>query len=307
MSAATLQVSGLTKIYGAQHAIDDVSFELHKGQVVGFLGPNGAGKSTTFKILTTYIAPTYGTAEVSGYSVTTHPAEVKKRLGYLPEQNPLYYDMYVEEYLSFIGHLHGMKVKSVRSRVAEVIGLCGITIEKNKKIGALSKGYKQRVGLAQSLVHDPEILILDEPTTGLDPNQLLEIRGLIKALAADKTVLFSSHIMQEVQAICDRAIIINKGKIVADAPTAELNKGGTDRKVLYVMFEEPVEKSWFEGIEGTEVSVDGKLLQVHYLPGQNPRKAVMKIITERDLPLRSLEEKQQNMSLEEVFRNLTAS
>jgi ABC-2 type transport system ATP-binding protein len=216
----SVTVKNLTKIYGAQKAVDDISFEAPKGQVLGFLGPNGAGKSTTMKIITCYIPQSKGKVKVCGIDVTEDSQEVRKKIGYLPEQNPLYKDMYVKEYLEFVAGVH--KVAGKHARIREMIGQTGLEREQHKKIGALSKGYRQRVGLAQALLHDPEVLILDEPTSGLDPNQLVEIRALIKNLGKEKTVIFSTHIMQEVQAICDRVIIINKGKMVADDPIDKL-------------------------------------------------------------------------------------
>jgi len=217
----SVKVTNLTKIYGTQRAVDDISFEVNKGQVLGFLGPNGAGKSTTMKMLTCFVPQTSGSALVCGFDTTTEPLEVTKKIGYLPESNPLYYDMYVKEYLEFMAGLHKLG-KITQQRINEMIEVTGLTAERKKKVGQLSKGYKQRVGLAQAMLHNPEVLILDEPTSGLDPNQLVEIRSLIKKLGKDKTVIFSSHIMQEVQAVADRVIIINKGKIVADDSTEKL-------------------------------------------------------------------------------------
>ncbi|MCX6208844.1 MAG: ATP-binding cassette domain-containing protein [Bacteroidetes bacterium] len=212
----------MVKIYGQQKAVDNISFKVNKGEVVGFLGPNGAGKSTTMKILTGYLQQTEGTAIVSDIDVKNNPIEAKRKVGYLPEANPLYYDMYVKEYLSFIAGVHSLN--NINIKVDEVIKLVGLQVEKNKKLGQLSKGYKQRVGLAAALIHQPEVLILDEPTSGLDPNQIIEIRNVIKEQGKNKTVLFSSHILQEVQAICNRIIIINKGKIIADDSLLNLTK-----------------------------------------------------------------------------------
>lgn len=210
----SIQVNSLTKIYGTQKAVNDISFTINSGEIVGFLGPNGAGKSTTMKILTGYLQQTSGTATVCGIDVKENAIDAKKKIGYLPEANPLYYEMYVKEYLQFIANVHHLK--NVAATIEHTIDLVGLQIEQNKKVGQLSKGYKQRVGLAAALIHSPEVLILDEPTSGLDPNQIIEIRNVIKEQGKNKTVLFSSHILQEVQAICDRVIIINKGKIVAD-------------------------------------------------------------------------------------------
>lgn len=222
----SIKVQNLSKVYGTQRAVDNISFEVNKGEIIGFLGPNGAGKSTTMKILTGYIPATEGTAEVNGFDVKTNPMKVKAIIGYLPEHNPLYLDMYVKEFLDFAGSLYGLKGRTLQIKIDETIERVGLGLEKHKKIGQLSKGYRQRMGLAQALIHNPDVLILDEPTTGLDPNQLVEIRDLIKNVGKDKTVIFSTHIMQEVEAICDRVVIINRGKIVADGTLSELKKGG---------------------------------------------------------------------------------
>jgi ABC-2 type transport system ATP-binding protein len=217
-------VSHITKLYGQQKALNDVSFSIHSGEVVGFLGPNGAGKSTMMKILTCFTPPSSGDASVCGHDILEESLEVRRKVGYLPENNPLYLDMYVREYLNFIAGIHHV-VGNVDKRVKEMIEITGLQAEQKKKIGALSKGFRQRVGLAQVLLHDPEVLILDEPTSGLDPNQLLEIRNLIKEVGKEKTIMLSTHIMQEVEAVCDRAIIIHNGKIVADGKLAEISKG----------------------------------------------------------------------------------
>jgi ABC-2 type transport system ATP-binding protein len=227
-AAMSIQVSSLTRMFGTQKAVDNVSFQLNRGEIVGFLGPNGAGKSTTMRMITGYLEPDSGTATVAGINVQKEPLAAKKKIGYLPEANPLYYDMYVKEYLGFIADVH--KIANKKQRIAAIIDTVGLTVESRKRTGQLSKGYKQRVGLAAALLHDPEVLILDEPTTGLDPNQIIEIRDLIKRLGANKTVLFSTHILQEVDAICDRVIIISKGKIVADKPLADL-KAGTSQSL----------------------------------------------------------------------------
>ncbi|MCF0038705.1 ATP-binding cassette domain-containing protein [Dyadobacter fanqingshengii] len=229
----SIQVTNLTKLYGTQRAIDGISFSLKKGEIVGFLGPNGAGKSTTMKILTGYLKASEGTAKVSDYDVAEEPMPARRTIGYLPEHNPLYLDMYVSEFLLFSGKLYGMKSAELRTRVYEVIALCGLEAEKRKKIGQLSKGYRQRVGLAQSFLHNPSVLILDEPTTGLDPNQIQEIRDVIRNAGKDKTVLFSTHIMQEVEALCDRVIIINKGKVVSDSSLDELRKTGDSLEEIF--------------------------------------------------------------------------
>jgi ABC-2 type transport system ATP-binding protein len=229
----SIQVTNLTKVYGAQRAIDGISFALKKGEIVGFLGPNGAGKSTTMKILTGYLKPTEGLAKVSDFDVVNQPMPARRSIGYLPEHNPLYLDMYVSEFLLFSGKLYGMSGATLRSRVDEVIAMCGLEVEKRKKISQLSKGYRQRVGLAQSFLHNPEVLILDEPTTGLDPNQIQEIREVIRTAGKDKTVLFSTHIMQEVEALCDRVIIINKGKVVSDSTLETLRGTGNSLEEIF--------------------------------------------------------------------------
>ena len=220
----SIEVSKLTRMYGEQKAVDDISFSLNKGEIVGFLGPNGAGKSTTMKIITGYIKPDEGTAVVSGINVQRDPLAAKRKIGYLPEANPLYYDMYVQEYLGFVADVHAVRDK--KNKINSIINTVGLTPERRKRTGQLSKGYKQRVGLAAALIHDPEVLVLDEPTTGLDPNQILEIRDLIRNLGKNKTVLFSTHILQEVEALCDRVVIINKGKIIADSTLKDLKANG---------------------------------------------------------------------------------
>ena len=222
----SITVQQLSKVYGQQRAVDSITFEIEKGEIVGFLGPNGAGKSTTMKILTGYLAATEGSARINGLEVSQNAIEVKRQVGYLPEHNPLYLEMYVEEFLEFVGQLYGLKGKTLQNRVGELIDLVGLTPERKKKIAQLSKGYRQRVGIAQALIHNPNVLILDEPTTGLDPNQLTEIRNLIKTVAKEKTIILSTHIMQEVESLCSRVIIINKGKIVVDATLESLQKEG---------------------------------------------------------------------------------
>ncbi|HEV7378877.1 MAG TPA: ATP-binding cassette domain-containing protein [Dyadobacter sp.] len=229
----SIQVTNLSKTYGTQRAIDNISFNLKPGEIVGFLGPNGAGKSTTMKILTGYLKATSGNAMVSNFDVHTQPMPARRAIGYLPEHNPLYLDMYVKEFLQFSGMLYGIQGATLKTRVSEMIAMCGLEVEQHKKIGQLSKGYRQRVGLAQSFLHDPEVLILDEPTTGLDPNQILEIRELIRTAGSNKTVLFSTHIMQEVEALCDRVIIINRGKVVSDSSLDTLRQSGESLEDIF--------------------------------------------------------------------------
>ena len=230
----SVSVNNLTKKYQTQRAVDNISFEVKTGEVLGFLGPNGAGKTTTMKIITGYMAPSDGDVKINGISVLEEPQKIKPLIGYLPESNPLYQEMQVLEYLEFIGQLQNLSKSRIEERIAEMVKVCGLNVEKHKKIGELSKGYKQRVGLAQALIHDPEILILDEPTTGLDPNQIVEIRNLIREIGKEKTVILSTHILPEVEATCDRILIINDGKIVADGTSESLRKQAQGQEVLKV-------------------------------------------------------------------------
>jgi ABC-2 type transport system ATP-binding protein len=299
----SIEVKNLLKVYGEQKAVNNISFKVGKGEIVGFLGPNGAGKSTTMKIITGYLEQSGGDAYVCGINVANEPLETKKKIGYLPELNALYYDMYVREYLAFIAEVH--KVKDQKSKIEAVIELTGLTIESKKKIGQLSKGYKQRVGLAAALIHDPEVLILDEPTSGLDPNQIIEIREVIKKQGKDKTVLFSSHILQEVEAICDRVIIINKGQIVADDRLSNLKKGKEANHTVIVQFKEPIDKHLLEQIR--EVSSIEQTTTLHLkLQTSNPeavRKQILELSLQHNLNIVSLQSESQ--SLEDVFRSLT--
>ncbi|MBL1215057.1 MAG: ATP-binding cassette domain-containing protein [Ignavibacteriae bacterium] len=234
----SIVVENLTKKYGTQRAVDNISFEVKTGEVLGFLGPNGAGKTTTMKIITCFMAPSDGDIKVGGLSIHEHQDEIKKKIGYLPENNPLYYDMLVLDYLEFVANLQGVPKEKIQKRIAEMVVMTGLNVEKHKKIGELSKGYRQRVGLAQAMIHDPEILILDEPTTGLDPNQIVEIRKLIKELGKEKTVVLSTHILPEVEATCDRIMIINNGKIVADGTSDMLRKQAQGQEILRVQISE---------------------------------------------------------------------
>ena len=229
----SISVSNLSKVYGSQTAVNSISFSIEKGEIVGFLGPNGAGKSTTMKILAGYISSTSGEATIDGEKITVDTLNLKKKVGYLPEHNPLYLEMYVVEFLDFMGKLNGLSGQSLKNRIDEVIEMVGLSPERHKKIEQLSKGYRQRVGLAHALIHDPEVLILDEPTTGLDPNQLVEIRKLIKEVGKNKTIILSTHIMQEVEAICDRVIIINKGNLVADDKLSKVKEGGGSLEEIF--------------------------------------------------------------------------
>jgi ABC-2 type transport system ATP-binding protein len=299
----SIEVDQLTKNYGEQKAVNQVSFSVKKGGIVGFLGPNGAGKSTTMKMITGYLRPDGGSAKVTGLDVAADPMAIKKKIGYLPESNPLYYDMYVREYLDFIAGIH--QLTNRKAAIEEVIVLTGLTVECNKKIGQLSKGYKQRVGLAAALIHKPEVLILDEPTSGLDPNQIIEIRNVIRQQGENKTVLFSSHILQEVEAICDRVIIINKGSIVADDTLANLQKVKTGTHIVTVAFKEPVEQQLLSQIAGVtemkQIQPGGYKLQT--LNPEQVRKQLLQLSIDHNLNIISLQT--EGHSLEEVFRSLT--
>ena len=298
----SITVSNLTKIYGAQKAVDSISFKVDKGEIVGFLGPNGAGKSTTMKMITGYLPSTSGTAEVCGIKVDENSNETKKKIGYLPEANPLYYDMYVREYLDFITNVHAVKNK--KDKIEEVIRTVGLTVEANKKVGQLSKGYKQRVGLAAALIHDPEVLILDEPTSGLDPNQIVEIREVIKKLGENKTVLFSSHILQEVQAICDRVIIINKGTLVADSTLSNLI-GKKHFNELRLEIKEVVKEDVFDGIQNIkQVNVNTWLFKTD--DADSLKRKLIEITLNKNLNIVSLQSESVE-SLEDIFRTLTAN
>jgi ABC-2 type transport system ATP-binding protein len=301
----SVEVTHLSKTYGTQHAVHDISFKAGKGEILGFLGPNGAGKSTTMKIATCYIPPSSGSIKVCGFDVQESSMEVRKHVGYLPEHNPLYLDMYVHEYLHFAGSLHKLGKNLLNKRVLEMVDICGLKVEQNKKIGALSKGYRQRVGLAQALIHDPQVLILDEPTTGLDPNQIQEIRNLIINIGKEKTVIFSTHIMQEVQAICDRVVIINKGKIVADSKVSELKSSIRNTIVITAEFNQDINSDILKSIEGvSEVQyMGGGKYQVHCLSGKDIRGDIFKKASENSWTLIGL--KQEESSIENIFRELT--
>lgn len=298
----SIEVKGLTKIYGEQKAVNDISFTVNKGEIVGFLGPNGAGKSTTMKIITGYLLQDAGQATVAGIDVRTNPIATKSKIGYLPESNALYYDMYVREYLGFIAEVHGLANR--KAAIENAISITGLTPESNKKIGQLSKGYKQRVGLAAALIHEPEVLILDEPTSGLDPNQIIEIREVIRQQGKNKTVLFSSHILQEVEAICDRVIIINKGRLVADDKLSNLQQS-TSTRVLKVSFQEPLESEWLNRLQGVQnaYSTDRYNWQVQATDIELVRKQIFDLALQHKLNIVSLQTETQ--SLEDVFRHLT--
>ncbi len=301
-SNMSIIVKNVCKQYGSQWALDDVSFEIPKGQIVGFLGPNGAGKSTMMKIITSFIPATKGVVEVNGFDVTTKSMEARRIIGYLPEHNPLYLEMYVREYLTFMAGIY--KMDQVKSRVENMIERVGLGIEAHKKIGTLSKGYRQRVGLAQALIHDPQVLILDEPTSGLDPNQLIEIRSLIQDMGKEKTVMFSTHIMQEVEAICSRAIIINKGKLITDQSTSELKKWGSGSIVLVEVGDE-ISSGFWKSIDGViavkmlapkqwEITSDGL---------RDIRRDISDKLSKAGLVLLAMSTKENR--LEDIFKDLT--
>ena len=296
----SIAVNNISKSYGAQKALDNISFSINKGEIVGFLGPNGAGKSTLMKILTTYITADEGTATVNGQDVNTNPKAVQLSIGYLPEHNPLYLDLYVREYLAFNADVY----KVAKSRIEEVIQLTGLSTESHKKIGQLSKGYRQRVGLANALLHNPDVLILDEPTTGLDPNQLLEIRNVIKNVGKDKTVFLSTHIMQEVEAICDRVIIINNGKIVTDKKLDNLISEDKEQ-VIEVEFDFQVEEQLISKIENlvSYVNVHDMMWELTFKSDKDMRSVVFDFAQNNGL--KTLQLNQKNKNLEAVFREIT--
>jgi ABC-2 type transport system ATP-binding protein len=300
----SLEIRNLTKTYGQQKALDSISFSVGKGEIVGFLGPNGAGKSSTMKIATGFLPPTAGTVMIGGFDIVQEPMKVKRITGYLPEHNPLYLDLYVHEYLGFIGSLYGLRGERLKKRVKEVVQLCGLIPEQNKRIETLSKGFRQRVGLAQALVHDPEVLILDEPTSGLDPNQLVEIRKLIKTVSHDKTVLFSTHIMQEVQALCRRVVVINQGKIVADDNLDGLLAGRQTPEVV-VEFEGCVTEEQLRALAGVDhvKQLEGYKFSIRPRDGVDLRPELFRFAADHSLSLIGL--KQGENSLENVFRELT--
>ena len=300
----SVEVKSVTRLYGKQKALDDVSFRVSQGEVAALLGPNGAGKSTMMKIITCFIPQNAGQVRVCGFDTTEQPLQVKKSIGYLPEHNPLYHDMYVKEYLLFVGRLLRLG-KKTGPRVSEMIDITGLGSEYKKKIGALSKGYRQRVGLAQALIHDPDVLILDEPTSGLDPNQLAEIRSLIKDIGREKTVLLSTHIMQEVEAICNRVIIINKGKIVADSPASDIQMLTKASQIIRVSYDKEVSLESLQRLPGVSDVVEEKigLYRVFSHESADIRPALFYYAVENHLVILSMVKEVQ--SLEQVFRQLT--
>ncbi len=305
-------VKNLVKKYNGFKAVDNISFRVNQGEVLGFLGPNGAGKSTTMKVITSYIAPSEGDVEVGGYSVITHPEEVKKLIGYLPENNPLYLDMPIMDYLEFSARLQGVPKEKVNQRVREMIKVCGLIGEKHKLIAELSKGYRQRVGLAHAMIHDPQVLILDEPTSGLDPNQIIEIRKLIKDIGKQKTVILSTHILPEVEATCDRILIINKGHIVADGTPETLRKQAKGREVIRVKIEDGKESEIINALRGVP-----SIMAVEALAGKEntfevqadkfaaPKRDIYKMCVDKNWVLTEMVPYE--TSLEDIFHDLTIS
>ena len=299
----SIEIKNLLKTYGEQKAVNNISFKIEKGEIVGFLGPNGAGKSTTMKILTGYLKQNSGEAIVCGINVAEDPLATKKKIGYLPELNALYYDMYVKEYLAFISEVH--KIEDVKKKINSVIELTGLTVESKKKIGQLSKGYKQRVGLAAALIHDPEVLILDEPTSGLDPNQIIEIRDVIRKQGQNKTVLFSSHILQEVEAICDRVIIINKGELVADDKLSNLQKESNTQHSVKVEFKEAVDTAWLTNLNNVIAvkNTQSSIFNIQCTNAESIKKQILQLALDKNLNIVSLQS--ENQSLENIFKTLT--
>ncbi|WP_339791712.1 ATP-binding cassette domain-containing protein [uncultured Imperialibacter sp.] len=305
----SIVVENLTKTYGEQKAVNDISFKINTGEVVGFLGPNGAGKSTTMKMITCYMAPTSGDVRLDELSILNEQEDIKKKIGYLPENNPLYTDMAIVDYLRFCAEIQGVSKAEIPSRISEMIDMCGLERERHKKISELSKGYRQRVGLAQAMIHDPEILILDEPTTGLDPNQIIEIRKLIKKLGKEKTVILSSHILSEVEATCDRILIINRGRIVADGTSDTLRSQAEGKELLTVKIEaaDADVKKALLGLASVETvePVEGKagFFSVRSKPEVSSRKEVFDLCVSKKWYL--LEMTGHETKLEDVFRELT--
>jgi len=300
----SIEVKQVTKVYGLQKALDQVTFKVKPGEIVGLLGPNGAGKSTLMKIITCFIPPTEGEVIVCGHDIFEESLKVREKVGYLPEHNPLYLEMYVKEYLEFIAGIHKIK-RNARERIAEMIELTGLTLEQKKKIGALSKGYRQRVGLAQALIHDPEVLILDEPTSGLDPNQIHEIRNLIRSIGARKTIMLSTHIMQEVEAICDRAIIIHKGRIVADDATRNLANAVRNKNRITVEFSGKIIKEDLKHLSGISSidQINPNTWVIETEASRDIREDLFKLAVNKDSGILSMNKEE--LRLEEVFQILT--
>ena len=305
-----IRVEGLTKQYGPQKAVDNISFEVKTGEILGFLGPNGAGKTTTMKIITCFMAPSSGRAYIGDLNVLEHQDEVKKKIGYLPETNPLYTDMHVIEYLQFMARIQGVSKTDVKDRVVEMVRTCGLDVEKHKKIGELSKGYKQRVGLAQAMIHNPAVLILDEPTTGLDPNQIVEIRKLIKEIGREKTVILSTHILPEVEATCDRILIISRGKIVADGTPDTLRKQAQGQEVIKISVEGDNSNAVLSGLQTLDsvamidpVANRDLSFMVQSKPDRSSRRDIFNLCVKNKWVLTELTPLE--TKLEDIFRELT--
>ncbi|MGE4288951.1 MAG: ATP-binding cassette domain-containing protein [Salinivirgaceae bacterium] len=302
-------VKNLSKRYGPQRAVDNISFEVKTGEILGFLGPNGAGKTTTMKAITGYLSPSDGDITVGNFSIWTDKEQLKKRIGYLPEHNPLYQEMPVLDYLAYVAELQGIKKEKIKERILEMVQICGLEGEKHKRINELSKGYRQRVGLAQALIHDPEVLILDEPTTGLDPNQIVEIRELIKKIGRSKTVILSSHILAEVEATCDRILIINKGKIVANGTAQELRQAEKGNELLKVEIEDADVNEVIQKLQGlpsvalVDKKPDSNILDVHSNTGQSSKRDIFKLCVDNNWVLTQITPIE--TKLEDVFRELT--
>ena len=297
-------IDHLTKVFGQQKAVNDVSFEAGNNEILGFLGPNGAGKSTVMKMITCYLSPSGGRVVVNGFDVMEQAYKVRQITGYLPENNPLYHDQYIHEYLWFIGKLSGMKGSALKARIKEMIRICGIEKEQNKLIGDLSKGYRQRVGLAQALIHDPDVLVLDEPTTGLDPNQIVEVRNLIKEISASKTVILSTHIMQEVESICDRVVIINEGRIVADSTVKDLRSKSASASKIRIQLSGNIEHKLLHaitGVSGVEALQESRWIIAY--ENEDIRPALTRLIAKQGLDLLELNKVED--TLEDIFRQLT--
>lgn len=305
----SITVENLTKIYGSQKAVDDISFQVKTGEILGFLGPNGAGKSTTMKIISCFLSPTQGSVQLDGFDIDKHSEEVRRRIGYLPENNPLYTDMSIFDYLYLSASLQNVSEKEIPGRIKKMVDICGLGPECHKDINELSKGFRQRVGLAQALIHDPDVLILDEPTTGLDPNQIVEIRSLIKEIGKQKTVMLSSHILKEVEATCDRILIINKGKLVADGSTEELKaRSSATNRLLLQIRGDGVQEGLLKLDTVAQVSPAGdpksESWYVDTKNGMDSREEIFRLCVEKNWVLLQLTPLQS--SLEDVFRKLTA-
>lgn len=301
----SISLDSVSKKYGEQWALKQVSFQVHSGEIVGFIGPNGAGKSTTMKIICGVLPPSSGLVKVNDLNSQEHPMEIKRIIGYLPENNPLYHDMYVKEYLGYAAGLYGIKGRHASLKIDEIIENVGLGKEQHKKIGALSKGYKQRVGLSQALIHDPEVLILDEPTSGLDPNQIIEIRNLISRVGKEKTILLSTHIMQEVEAICDRVLIIDHGEIKADESADKLSFGRNTGQTIEIELEAPFHAEEWKKIKGiTDVrALEGNKFLLATNDQGDIRSAIFRFAVEKGLTVLSMNKR--HKSLEEVFREIT--